>query len=147
MPIAIGSLIWLPVISLFKAFKLPVFPFIWMPECPPLIMLFWILVLLVLFPMVAIAVPATIPFINVLGVLIGRLMVLLEMVLLSAALINCTPQPVVAVASRMITKLFSFTNLAPSKTTTPGFTPGKAITLLPEPSKVTVLVALAFGIF
>src|SRR5688572_21089762 len=79
--------------------------------------------------------------------LMGRLMVLLEKVLKSAPLITCKPQPLEAVAGKVITKLFSFTYFAPFRIMMPGLPTGVTETVLPEPSKVTVLVALAYGIF
>src|SRR5688572_17918283 len=107
-------------------------------------MLFWILVLLALFPGVTVEAPAPIPVKLTLTEVVGRLMVLFEIVLKSVAFSNCTPQQKAVAAGVVITKLFSFTNFAPFSTKIPGFEPGTGVaeTVLPEPSKVTVLVAL-----
>src|SRR5687767_5002057 len=105
--------------------------------------LFWILLLLALLPAVEIVVPDAIPTRVELVEEIGRLMVLLEIMLLLAPSVNCTPQPDVTLASRVRMKLSTLTKSARLKVTMPWFTPaGVAEMVLPLPLKVTVLVAL-----
>src|SRR6478735_9095454 len=99
--------------------------------------------LLELLPAAVPLVPEIIPATVVSDDVKGRLMVLFEIVMLSAVFFNWIPNPVVAVGFKARVKLLIFTKSAPSRVKMPWLVvPGEAKTVLLLPSKVMVLVAL-----
>src|SRR5687768_17422458 len=104
--------------------------------------LFWNLELLVLLPADVVVLPDTIPLISVLVEVRGRFMVQLEMVLLLASFINCTPQPLVEAAARVIMKLSNFVKSVPLSVMAPLLVPVVDTMVLPLPLNVMALVVL-----